>query len=335
MMRGQHMKNRKFLCFLAAAALGVLGPATPPTLAADTFPTRPILLVIPFAPGDTDNMLRPFADKMMEFLGQPMVLNYKPGAGGGVGAGFVATCKPDGYTLVGTTPGSIVVVPLANKDTKYTPDAFTPVAALSEGGLMLVVPSSGPFKTVRDLVDYSKKNPGKVSFGTSGAMGITHLLAEIFSKEAGIKWNHIPYQGSGPAITALLGSHVEMASTAIAPAQAHIKAGTLRALATFGETRLKAYPDVPTFKELGYNLGSPTLYGISAPKGTPRDVVDAIYAAARKVTEKNGDQIAGSLAVFGAEIRLLGPDEYAAYLKKQNELFSAGIKTLGADRPAN
>ena len=166
-------------------------------------------------------------------------------------------------------------------------------------------------------------------------MGITHLLAEIFSKEAGIKWNHIPFQGSGPAITALLGGHVDMASTAIAPAQAHIKAGTLRPLATFGETRLKAYPDVPTFRELGYNLGSPTLYGISAPKGTPREVVDAIYAAAKKVAEKSGDQIAGSLATFGAEIRLLGPDEYAAYLKKQQELFSAGIKTLGADRPVN
>ncbi len=329
------MQRKNFLRLLAVAALGVNGLAATPALAADTFPTRPIQLVIPFAPGDTDNMLRPFADKMVEFLGQPVVLNYRPGAGGGVGAGFVATSKPDGYTLVGTTPGSIVVVPLANKDTKYTTDAFTPVAALSEGGLMLVVPSSSPFKTVRDLVDFSKKNPGKISFGTSGAMGITHLLAEIFSKEAGIKWNHIPFQGSGPAITALLGGHVDMASTAIAPAQAHIKAGTLRPLATFGETRLKAYPDVPTFRELGYNLGSPTLYGISAPKGTPREVVDAIYAAAKKVAEKSGDQIAGSLATFGAEIRLLGPDEYAAYLKKQQELFSAGIKTLGADRPVN
>ena len=329
------MQIRKFLSSFTVAAIGAIGPAAAPALAADAFPTRPIQLVIPFAPGDTDNMLRPFADKMVEFLGQPVVLNYRPGAGGGVGAGFVATSKPDGYTLVGTTPGSIVVVPLANKDTKYTTEAFTPVAALSEGGLMLVVPSSSPHKSVRDLVDFSKKNPGKISFGTSGAMGITHLLAEIFSKEAGIKWNHIPYQGSGPAITALLGGHVDMASTAIAPAQAHIKAGTLRPLASFGDTRLKAYPDVPTFKELGYNLGSPTLYGISAPKGTPREVVDAIYAAAKKVTEKSGDQIASSLANFGAEIRLLGPDEYAAYLKKQQELFSAGIKTLGADRPVN
>ena len=322
------MQIRKFCSFVVAAAIGVLGLALAPAQAAENFPTKPIQLVIPFAPGDTDNMLRPFVEKMGEFLGQPIVLNYKPGAGGGVGAGSVATSKPDGYTLVGTSPGSIVVVPLANKDIKYTPDSFTPVAALAEGGLLLVVPASGPHKSVKDLVDFSKQNPGKVTFSTSGAMGITHLLAEIFSKEAGVKWNHIPFQGSGPAITALLGGHVDMASTAIAPAQSHIKAGTLRPLATFGDTRLKAYPDVPTLKELGYKLGSPTLYGISAPKGTPREVVDALYAAAKKATDKYNDQIATNLTTMAAEIKLLGPDEYAAYLKNQNELFSGGIKTL-------
>lgn len=322
------MQISKIYSFVAAAALGVLSLGATAAVAAENFPTKPIQLVIPFAPGDTDNMLRPFVDKMGEFLGQPVVLSYKPGAGGGVGAGSVAASKPDGYTLVGTSPGSIVVVPLANKEVKYTTDSFTPVAALSEGGLLLVVPASGPHKTVKDLIEYSKKNPGKVTFSTSGAMGITHLLAEIFSKEAGVKWNHIPFQGSGPAITALLGGHVDMASTAIAPAQSHIKAGTLRPLATFGDVRLKAYPDVPTLKELGYNLGSPTLYGISAPKGTPREVVDALYAAAKKVTEKYNEQIAASLGTMAAEIKLLGPDEYAAYLKNQNELFSSGIKTL-------
>ena len=143
-----------------------------------------------------------------------------------------------------------------------------------------------------------------------------------------MKWNHIPFQGSGPAITALLGGHVDMASTAIAPAQSHIKAGTLRALAVFGDTRLKAYPDVPTLKELGYNVGSPVLYGISAPKGTPKEVVDAIYAAAKKAVDKYNEQIAATLTLFGAEIKLLGPQEYAAYLKTQNQLFSAAIKTL-------
>ena len=322
------MRTRRFFSFGVPAAIGALSLFGTQVMAAEKFPVQAIQLVIPFAPGDTDNMLRPFVEKMGEFLGQPVVLNYKPGAGGGVGAGFVAAAKPDGYTLVGTSPGSIVVVPLANKEVRYTPESFVPIAALSEGGLMLVVASNSPWKTVKDLVENSKKNPGKTTFTSSGALGITHLLAEIFSKEAGVKWMHIPFQGSGPAITALLGGHVDMASTAIAPAQSHIKAGTLRPLAVFGETRLKAYPDVPTLKELGYNVGSPVLYGISAPKGTPKEVVDAIYAAAKKVVDKYNEQIAGNLTLFGAEIKLLGPDEYAAYLKTQNQLFSSAIKTL-------
>lgn len=321
------MNIKRFFSFLTAAA-GALALHLPLAQAQDHYPSKPIQLVIPFAPGDTDNMLRPFVEKMGEFLGQAVVLNYKPGAGGGVGAGQVATSKPDGYTLVGTSPGSIVVVPLANRDIKYSTESFTPVAALSEGGLMLVVPSASPWKNMKDVVEYSKKNPDKVTYSSSGSMGITHLLGEIFTKEAGIKWNHIPFPGSAPAITALLGGHVDMASTAIGPAQAHLKAGTLRALAVFGDTRLKAYPDVPTLKELGYKVGSPTLYGISAPKGTPKEVVDALYSAARKVTEKYGDQIATNLSLMGAEIKLLGPDDYAAYLRSQSQLFSGGVKGL-------
>ena len=325
------MQIKKRLGLFAAAAASVLALAafgTSPAMAQEKFPSKPIQLVIPFAPGDTDAMLRPFADKMGEFLGQPVVLNYKPGAGGGVGAGYVATSKADGYTLVGTSPGSIVVVPLANKDIKYTPDAFTPIASMAEGGLMLVINSSSPWKSMKELVEHSKKNPGQITFSSSGALGITHLLAEIFAKDAGVQWRHIPYQGSGPAITALLGGHVSMAATAIAPAQAHMKAGTLRPMAVFGDSRLKAFPEVPTLKELGYNVGSPTLYGISAPKGTPKEVIDALYAAAKKVNDKYGDSIAAALATLGAETKLLGPDEYAAYLRNQNQLFTAGIKAI-------
>ncbi len=322
----QAQKSRFFLAVLVAGA-GLL--AALPGRAADSYPAKPIQLVIPFAPGDTDNMLRPFVEKMAEFLGQPVVLSYKPGAGGGIGAGFVANSKADGYTLVGTSPGSIVVVPLANKEVKYTPESFTPVASLAEGGLMLVVNASAPWKNLKELLDYSQKNPGEVTFSSSGPLGITHLLAEIFAKDAGLQWRHIPFQGSGPAITALLGGHVTMSATAIAPAQAHITAGTLRPMAVFGDSRLKSFPDVPTFKELGYNVGSPTLYGISAPKGTPREVVDALYAAVKKVNEKYAGAISANLALLGAETRLLGPDDYAAYLKQQNKLFSAGIKAIG------
>ena len=324
------MRINHLFSALAVAAIGAATLTALPTQAQSTepFPNKPIQLVIPFAPGDTDNMLRPFTDKMGEFLGQPVVLNFKPGAGGGVGAGQVATSKADGYTLVGSSPGSIVVVPLANKDIKYSPESFTPVAALTEGGMMLVVASASPWKNMKDVVEHSKKNPDKVTYGSSGTMGIAHLLGEIFTKEAGVKWNHIPFQGSAPSITALLGGHVDMASTAIGPAQAHISAGTLRLLAVFGDTRLKAYPDVPTLKELGYKVGSPLLYGISAPKGTPKEVVNALYEAVKKVAEKYNEQIATNLNNFGAQMKVLGPDEYAAYLRNQNQLFSAGIKTL-------
>ncbi|VFR33339.1 Tricarboxylate transport protein TctC [plant metagenome] len=313
----------------AACAAVILGAAVPAaSVAAQAFPAKPIQLVIPFQPGDTDNMLRPFVDRMQEFLGQPVVLNYKPGAGGGIGAGAVAASPPDGYTLVGSSPGSLVVVPLANKEVKYRFDDFAPVAALAEGGLMLVVPASSPWKTAKDLVEASRRKPGDVTFTSSGALGITHLLAEAFAREAGVKWTHIPFQGSGPAITALLGGHVQMASTAIAPAQAHLQAGTLRALAVFGDQRLKAYPDVPTLRELGYEIGSPTLYGIAAPKGTPPEVVDRLHQAARQASEKYAGKIGETLATFGAQAHVLGPREYAEYLKGQNALFAEAVKGL-------
>jgi hypothetical protein len=314
--------------FLSALTALAAGFGVFPTQAAEPFPTKPVQVVIPFAPGDTDNMLRPFLDKMGEFLGQPVILTYKAGAGGGVGAGSVATSKPDGYTLVGTSQGSIVVVPIFNKEVKYTTESFAPVASLSEGGFMLVVRADSPWKNLKELVDYSKQNPDKINFTTSGAMGVTHLLAEIFANEAGVQWTHIPEKGSGPAVTALLGKHVEMTSTAVAPALAHIRAGTLRPLATFGVNRLKAFPDVPTFQEFGYKIASPGYYGILAPAGTSPEVVDAIYQAAKKATDTYQKQIGETLGGFGAEIKLLPPKEYAEYLASQNKLFSDAKKNL-------
>jgi tripartite-type tricarboxylate transporter receptor subunit TctC len=321
-------KTNVLYSWLAAAAIAASAVFPVTVSAADPFPNRPVQVIVPFAPGDTDSMVRPFTERMGEFLGQPVVLNYKPGAGGGVGAGMVATSAPDGHTLVATSQGSLVVVPLANKNIKYTTESFAPVAALSEGAFLIVVNSKSPWQSLKELIEYSKESPGKLNYSSSGAMGVTHLLAEIFSKEAGVKWTHVPHQGSGPAITALLGDHVEMASTAIGPAQAHIQSGALRALAVFSDTRLKAFPDIPTLKELGYAIASPVLYGISAPAGTPKEIVDALYQAARKAVEKHEEAIAANLATLGAQIKLLGPDEYSAYLQDQKKLFSAGIKTL-------
>lgn len=322
------MKYRSIFSTAAAALIGLSALTATHGVHAQAFPNKPIQLIIPFAPGDTDRMLRPFTDKMGEFLGQPVVMTYKPGAGGAVGAGQVAASKPDGYNIVGTSPGSIVVVPLANKDVSYSTESFEPIAALSEGGFMLVVQSTSPWKTLKELIEASKKEPGKITYSTSGSKGITNMLGEIFAQDAGVKWSHIPYQGSGPAITALLGGHVNMSSTAVGPAQAHIKSGSLRPLAVFGDQRLKAFPDVPTLKELGYNVGSPVLYGILAPKGTPKEVIDVIYNAAKKASEKYNTEISGALDTLGAQPNVRGPKEYTEYLKGQKAIFAKGVKLV-------
>lgn len=313
---------------ISACALMLSMFALPASQAADPFPVKPVQVVIPFAPGDTDNMLRPFLDKMGEFLGQSVIMTYKAGAGGGIGAGSVASSPPDGYTLVGTSQGSIVVVPTFNNAIKYSTESFAPIASISEGGFILVVKADSQWKTMQELIEYSKKNPKKINYTTSGAMGVTHLIAEIFADEAGIQWTHIPEKGSGPAVTALLGGHVQLSSAAIGPAMAHVRAGTLRALAVFSDKRLKAFPDVPTLKELGYKVEARALYGILAPKDTPKAVVDAIFLAAKKAGEKYQMQISDSLTAMGAQPALLDPKEYAAYVADQKAMFTKAKETL-------
>ncbi|QEK90671.1 tripartite tricarboxylate transporter substrate binding protein [Achromobacter insolitus] len=289
------------------------------------FPAKPVQLIIPFAPGDTDQMLRPITEKMGQYLGQPIVMNYKSGAGGGIGAAYTASAAPDGYTIVGSSPGALVVVPLANKEIKYTTESFAPVAAISLGGMMIVASGKSKYKTLADVVADAKARPDAISYGTSGAMGISHLLGETFASEAKVKLRHIPFQGSTPAVTALLGGHTDIAVSAVGPAQAHIQSGGLRPLAVFSSKRLAAYPDVPTLRELGYDVGSPTIYGLMAPKGTPPQVVDALYQAARKVVAEQGGEVSKSLGSIGAEVSVLSPQEYGAYLQEQRALFSKAI----------
>jgi len=307
----------------AALALGLALGA--PALADEAYPARPIQLVIPFAPGDTDQMLRPITDKMGQYLGHPIVMNYKPGAGGGIGAAFTASAAPDGYTIVGSSPGATVIVPLANKEVKYTTASFEPVAGISLGGMMIVAPGKSKYRTLADVVADAQARPDTISYGTSGAMGISHLLGQTFASAAHIQLRHIPFQGSTPAVTALLGGHTDIAVSAVGPAQAHIQSGGLRPLAVFSDKRLAAYPDVPTLRELGYDVGSPTIYGLMAPKGTPPQVIDTLYRAAQKVVAEQGDEAARTLAGIGAEVSVLGPREYGAYLQQQRQLFSTAI----------
>ena len=311
---------------VASCVLGLVLSA--PSHAQQAFPARPLQLVIPFSPGDTDQMLRPITDKMGQYLGQPIVMSYKPGAGGGIGAAFTAGAAPDGYTMVGSSPGALVVVPLANKDVKYTTDSFAPVAAISLGGMMIVAPAKSKYQTLQDMVADAKARPDSISYGTSGAMGISHLLGEIFASEAKIQLRHIPFQGSTPAVTALLGGHTDIAVSAVGPAQAHILSGGLRPLAVFSDKRMRAFPDVPTVRELGYDVGSPTIYGLMAPKDTPPKVIDTLYQAARKVVAEQGPEVEKTLSGIGAEVSVLGPKEYGDYLQQQSALFARGVSLV-------
>ncbi|WP_144635677.1 tripartite tricarboxylate transporter substrate binding protein [Bordetella genomosp. 13] len=308
---------------LAPLALGLA--LAGPVQAQKDFPDKPVQLVIPFAPGDTDQMLRPVTERMGQYLGQPIVMNYKPGAGGGIGAAYTAGAAPDGYTIVGSSPGSLVVVPLANKEIKYTTDSFAPVAGISLGGMMIIAPAKSRYRTLADVVADAKARPDGIAYGTSGAMGISHLLGETFAHEAKVQLRHIPFQGSTPAVTALLGGHTDIAVSAVGPAQAHIQSGALRALAVFSDKRLAVYPEVPTLRELGYEVGSPTIYGLMAPRNTPPQVVDRLYQAARKVVAEHGDEVGKTLGGIGAEISVLGPKEYGTYLQQQRALFSKAI----------
>ncbi len=293
------------------------------------FPTKPINVIIPFQPGDTDNNLRPFTDKMAQYLGQPLNFVYKPGASGAVGAQSVRTSEPDGYTLVGTQQSCLVLVPLTTQGVVYTWKDFTPICGLAGGYNVIAVQSKSRWKDIRELLAEAKQNPGKISFSSgSGALGITTLIAEAFFKEAGVKMNLIPAQGSGPAVTAILGGHTDAVSSQITPAFPHIQAGTLRALVVSTEKRLTSMPDVPTCKELGYDVVVPSLYGLLAPKGTPKEVVEAISLAARKAAEEHKAAIDASLSKSGMMIQYRGPEQWSEFLNSQSGYWTRTVKAL-------
>jgi tripartite-type tricarboxylate transporter receptor subunit TctC len=293
------------------------------------YPTKPINVIIPFAPGDTDNNLRPFTDKMAQYLGQPLNFVYKPGASGAVGAGFVSTSEPDGYTLMGSQQSCLVIVPRTQKGLNYSLKNFAPICGLAGGYNVIAVPQGARWKDIQELLAEAKKNPGKISYVSgSGALGITTLIAEAFFKEAGVKLNLIPAQGSGPAVTAILGGHTDAVSSQITPAFPHIQAGTLRPLVISSDKRAPALPNVPTAMDLGYKVTVPSLYGLLAPKETPKEVVEALALAAKKASEEHRAAIEASLSKAGMVISYTGADGFTKFLMSQDDYWGKTIAAL-------
>src|SRR5436305_10750923 len=240
------MDRRTFLAGTAAVAL-----STPSF--AQAYPSRPVTLVNPFPPGGAADVVgRPFAAALEPIIKQPVVIDTKAGAAGAVGAQFAAHAKPDGYTLlvhIVSISGFAEMDKLFDRQPKFTRADFIPIARFTEGPMVLVVNDQTPYKTLKDLVDDGKKRPNEIVFSSSGLYGALHLPMALLLKSAGLQMRHLPTNGGGPALTAILGNNSQVLATSIAAANSQIKAGKLRALACFSEKRAASLPDVPPVKE--------------------------------------------------------------------------------------
>ncbi|MBR1237313.1 tripartite tricarboxylate transporter substrate binding protein [Bradyrhizobium sp. AUGA SZCCT0182] len=300
---------------------------------AQNYPTRAITLVIPFAPGGSTSIVgRGIADKMSELLGEKVVVDNRPGAGGTIGTKAVAKSDPDGYTLVLGYTGTLAIGPSLYKSAGYDPRKdFAPIGLIGNAPNSLVVHPSFPAKTVAELIAHAKANPGKVNFGSAGAGTVSHITGEYFARTAGITLVHIPYKGTGPALTDLLGGHIPMAFAPIPASHPNVSAGKLRALAVTSTTRSSLLPDVPTMAEAGVaGFDASLYYGLAAPAGTPRPIIDKLNKVLRDAL--GSDEVKRQLANDGTEITPGTPEDYADFIDKDEKKWSQLIKTSGVEQ---
>jgi tripartite-type tricarboxylate transporter receptor subunit TctC len=323
-------KRRGWRLWLCAAA-AMIAPAS--LAHAQNFPTRTITLVIPFAPGGSNTVVgRAIADKIGELLGEKIVIDNRPGAGGTVGTRAVAKSEPDGYTLLLSFTGTMAIAPSLYKNVGYDPRRdFAPIGMIGNAPNSLVVHPSFPAKTLAEFVAYAKANPGKVNFGSAGAGTVSHITGEYFAASAGIKLVHIPYKGTGLALTDLLGGHIPMAFAPIPASHANVSAGSLRALAVTSSSRSSLLPDVPTIAESGFPGFDASLhYGLVAPAGTPRPIIDKLNKALRGALAS--DEVKKQLGLDGTEITPGTPEDYADHIDRDKKKWSALVRDSGVEQ---
>jgi len=299
--------------------------------AQEAFPSRPISMIVPFPPGGVADITgRPTAAAMEKVLKQPIAVTNRPGAGGAVGNAAVANAKPDGYTIL-MALSSISVIPAAdelfNRKPAYSLDQFAPIALISADPTLLVVHPSLPVKSLKELVALARSKPGQMSFSSSGIYGALHMPMEMFLHAAKLKMRHVPTTGGGPAITALLGGHVEMTAGGPAAISSHVKAGKMRPIVSWGAKRHEAYPDVPTFKELGYDIEYYIWAGMFAPRGTPEPVMKVLRDAARRAV---GDaDFKATMVKLNSPIQYMDAPEFNKYWQADAKRLAAVVKIVG------
>jgi len=301
---------------------GALAIAFAATASAQQFPTKPVTLIVPWAAGGTtDITMRALAEATAKHLGQPVIVENKPGAGGILGAAAMVNARPDGY-MVTQIPISVFRIPHVER-TPFDPMTdLTYIVGISGYTFGVVVRSESPWKTWSEFVTFAKANPDKISYGTPGTNTSLHITMEEIAFKQGIKWLHVPHKGNAPSMVALLGGHIDSVadSTGWAP---HVSAGKVRLLVTWGENRTKRWPDVPTLKELGYGIVSNSPYGLAGPKGMDPKVVKILHDAFRKGAE---DPIHTTiLEKYDQDLWYQSTEDYARYAR---ETFAAEKATM-------
>lgn len=321
------MTNRCFCTFVAVALLSsALG-----VQAQDTFPSRAITLIIPFPPGGVAEITgRPTALAMEKILKQPVALVNRPGAGGAVGNAAVANAKPDGYTLL-MALSSISVIPAAdalfNRKPAYALDQFAPIALISADPTILVSHPSLPVKNLKELVALARAKQGQMSFSSSGIYGALHMPMEMFLHHYKLKMRHVPTTGGGPALTTLLGGHVELTAGGPAAITAHVKSGKLRPHVSWGAQRHPNYPEVPTFKEQGADIEYYIWSGLMAPRATPEPVLKTLRDIVRKAVDDADFKTA--MARVNSPIQYMDAPEFAKYWDADARRLAAVVKVVG------
>jgi tripartite-type tricarboxylate transporter receptor subunit TctC len=305
--------------------------AAPCLQAQDAWPTKPITMAVAFPPGGVADIVgRPLAVAMEKVLKQPVLVVNKPGAGGATGTAFVAKSSPDGYTIL-MALSSISIFPVSDringKQPTYEMREFAPIALVTADPTVLVVRADGPYKTLKDFVDAARANPGKINYSSSGVYGTLHVAMEIFANAAGIKLFHVPYQGGGPAVTALLGGQVEALASGPAAAIGQIKGGKMRALASWSTKRLDLLPDIPTFKELGYDAEFYIWSGVVAPAATPAPILARLREAVREAA--NSAEFKAQMEKVSTPISYLDAPEFQKYWDADAKRLAVALEKIG------
>jgi len=293
-------------------AAGVMGLAH----AAD-FPSQPIKLMIPYPPGGSADMLaRPLSAELQKALGQPIVLDYKPGAGGTIASAQLARAEPDGHTVLMVLTAHAINPSLYRNLPYDTRKDFAPVSLVAQLPLVVAAPLATPADNMQELVAYAKKNPGKLTFASAGNGNTSHLAAEMFKSVTDTDMLHVPYKGSGPAVIALLAGDVSLMFDSISTSVSHVQSGKLKALAVTGDSRSSLLPDVPTVKESGFPDFSVTgWYGIIAPAGTSPEVIDRLSQAFARAA--NQPQIKAQLNGMGYDVIASTPSEFHTHIDRE------------------